>query len=195
MVAKAAAKHSGKGKPKLTKEERRAKYTQIARDRSSKQRARNAARTLVCFQCRKRGHAVSDCPERKEVSCCYKCGSVEHPLAKCPKRNDGDESLPFATCFVCKETGHLASQCPQNDKGVYVHGGACKHCGSKQHKVTDCPEREKTKQKTKVVEEESDFEGLLEGDGDQQPDSKKQPSPKRPDDKEKKGKKSRVVKF
>ena len=137
-------------KPKLTKAERRAKYTQRARDRQLQQRH---AQT-VCYHCRKRGHAVAHCPQNAaSKSICFKCGSTQHGLWKCPQllssKSDSTDFLPFATCFVCQQKGHLASSCPQNPHGVYVQGtGACQSCGSKQHRKSDCPQKQQQQQET-----------------------------------------------
>ena len=131
-------------KPKMTKEERRAKYTQIHRDRQRVKDQKRRHSNVTCFQCRQKGHAVADCPmtASKPESICYKCGSTEHSLHQCSKRNGpSDKDLPFATCFVCKGSGHLSSQCPENEQGLYVNGGCCKHCGSKQHLGKECPTR------------------------------------------------------
>jgi zinc finger CCHC domain-containing protein 9 len=111
-------------KEKLTKEQRRTKYTQIARDRSTKKRMQAAAQNLTCFQCRQRGHSLETCPlSLKAKTCCYKCGSTDHSLQTCLEKElnvpVSKMTLPFAACFVCNETGHLSSQCKQNKKGVY----------------------------------------------------------------------------
>mmetsp|Transcript_26368 Transcript_26368/g.40457 ORF Transcript_26368/g.40457 Transcript_26368/m.40457 type:complete len:255 (-) Transcript_26368:31-795(-) len=145
----------------MTKEERREKYTQIARNRRDKKYEREKQSHLTCFKCRKRGHIASQCPEfanhpqsQLDKTCitrsiCYKCGSYDHGLSSCPRvpkgttRQDWNSlSLPYASCFVCGQKGHLASQCTQNTNGIYVNGGECRICGSNQHRATDCPENE-----------------------------------------------------
>lgn len=96
-----------KTKPKITKEERRAKYTKIARDRRNANMARARDRHLVCYRCRKTGHSAENCraaaapgqgegeagcnsnnmpPAKKRGGIiCYKCGSIEHRIQACPK--------------------------------------------------------------------------------------------------------------
>eukprot|EP00816_Leptocylindrus_hargravesii_P001851 CAMPEP_0196809744 /NCGR_PEP_ID=MMETSP1362-20130617/9630_1 /TAXON_ID=163516 /ORGANISM="Leptocylindrus danicus, Strain CCMP1856" /LENGTH=222 /DNA_ID=CAMNT_0042184511 /DNA_START=42 /DNA_END=710 /DNA_ORIENTATION=- len=130
-------------KPKMTKEERRAKYTQKFHDRQKAKRNRN----MTCFKCRKTGHMAADCPDdsggSKSANICYKCGSTEHRLFDCKKyKGKAGEDLPFATCFVCKQMGHLSSQCKMNDNGMYPNGGCCKICGGKDHLSSKCPENE-----------------------------------------------------
>mmetsp|Transcript_11238 Transcript_11238/g.22998 ORF Transcript_11238/g.22998 Transcript_11238/m.22998 type:complete len:219 (-) Transcript_11238:1753-2409(-) len=152
------AKKPQQNKPKMTKEERKAKYTQLARQRSAKQRQRREQQNLVCFNCRQRGHGIENCPQVKQGSssrsavaitrCCYKCGSMEHSLGNCPKHKNNDmRDLPFAMCFVCQEKGHLAGHCPKNEKGIYVNGGACSVCKSKSHLSKDCPTSKKKNKK------------------------------------------------
>ena len=128
-------------KPRMTKEERRLKYTQRARDKRIQQRSKGRMKDTICFKCRKRGHAVIDCPEATDEEksqvqqksssiICYKCGSKDHALRACKKLTSKERSsftskgrldysqidLPFATCFVCNEKGHLSSQCTKNTK-------------------------------------------------------------------------------
>lgn len=176
---------AGRGpKPKMTKEERRKKYTDIARKRREKQngfrRGEGKSKNFVCYNCRQPGHNAADCPNlgggsgaengvctpvaRRDGSSssstpatilCYKCGSTEHALHNCPKRHRGDRShLPFATCFICNEKGHLASACSKNKTGIYVNGGCCRTCGSTQHLATNCPERKKKKRSEQAVDAE-----------------------------------------
>lgn len=63
----------------------------------------------VCYNCRKGGHVLSDCPELKTKipgsdfaeGVCFKCGSTEHRQFECKVQRD--KEFRFATCFICKE--------------------------------------------------------------------------------------------
>lgn len=63
----------------------------------------------VCYNCRKGGHNLSDCPELKTKipgvgapdGLCFKCGSTEHRQFECKVQRD--KEFRFATCFICKE--------------------------------------------------------------------------------------------
>lgn len=169
-------------KRKITKIERREKYTAIAKERQM----RNQQRDMTCFRCRQKGHTVQFCSQvnlddpldsehlprtgasklatNKKQSvkaivnaCCYKCGSLEHSLAKCPKKIPGksekeDTELPFATCYICQQKGHLASQCSRNEHGIYVNGGQCKYCSSIYHRASDCPNNKKNQSASGTAE-------------------------------------------
>ena len=183
---------------RMTKEERREKYTTLARQRRDAKLQRERSRQLTCFKCRKHGHAASSCPSASSSNnLCYKCGSTEHTLSACAKVRKGeravDMDLPFATCFVCEQKGHLASQCERNERGIYVNGGSCRTCGSTKHRANDCPEQKKrSKQRDKAEptehEEAMANEVLLHGKGDEQPERKEEAP-------EVQEKKRRVVKF
>ncbi|XP_069022912.1 zinc finger CCHC domain-containing protein 9 [Embiotoca jacksoni] len=103
---------------------------------------------MLCFNCRKPGHGLTDCPEadRDEEmgrGICYRCGSTEHEIHKCRAKVDpalGD--FPYAKCFICSQTGHLSRSCPDNPKGLYAQGGSCRVCGSVEHFQKDCPEHQ-----------------------------------------------------
>ncbi|KAJ2705419.1 hypothetical protein H4R19_005125 [Coemansia spiralis] len=102
-------------------------------------------RGTTCFQCRKSGHSVKNCPDGQAIVC-YHCGADDHTTKGCPTPS---RSFPFATCFVCGGRGHLASRCPKNEKGLYPNGGGCKYCGSTQHLMKDCrPTRNKDAEPT-----------------------------------------------
>lgn len=103
---------------------------------------------MVCFNCRKPGHGLADCPEaEKDIEMgrdiCYRCGSAEHEIHKCRAKVDpAMGEYPFAKCFTCGQTGHLSKSCPDNPKGLYAAGGCCRVCGSVEHFQKDCPEHQ-----------------------------------------------------
>ncbi|KAL7500022.1 hypothetical protein ACHAWT_007977 [Skeletonema menzelii] len=166
---KAAGRVHKKGrkgpKPKMTKEQRKEKYTAIARNQRQKHITRARDKNLVCFRCRQKGHAAENCTnvaketasKKKSNNICYKCGSIEHRIQQCPKiksliktgqRFDfgklGD--LPFANCYVCNKSGHLAGNCPDSNKGLYPNGGSCRLCGQVDHYAIDCPSKQAKKE-------------------------------------------------
>mmetsp|Transcript_9366 Transcript_9366/g.17625 ORF Transcript_9366/g.17625 Transcript_9366/m.17625 type:complete len:205 (+) Transcript_9366:347-961(+) len=168
-------------KQKLTKAERKEKYTKQARDRREKSTNRKHNASKICFNCRQKGHTVADCPQskidgEKKNLVCYKCGLSDHALKDCKRLTKEEKDLmtkggrinytamelPFATCFICKETGHLSSQCDKNENGLYVKGGCCKHCGSKKHLYKFCPELEEDKEKIHDEDSVGDVEEFLE---------------------------------
>ncbi|CAM9332198.1 unnamed protein product [Laminaria digitata] len=137
-------------KPKMTKEERRTKYTQKAYEAREKQnQAGPGANKTRCLGCRAWGHIVANCPDDKKsrMGICFNCGSSKHALRVCPKPKHKDGALPHATCFVCKEKGHISAHCKLNANGIYPKGGFCKGCGSKHHLSWDCPDNPQTDKK------------------------------------------------
>ncbi|XP_061603710.1 zinc finger CCHC domain-containing protein 9 isoform X2 [Phyllopteryx taeniolatus] len=107
---------------------------------------------MLCFNCRKPGHGLADCPDAERDremgrGICYRCGSTEHEIQRCRAKVDpavGD--FPYAKCFICSQTGHLSRSCPDNPKGLYAQGGSCRVCGSVEHFQKDCPEHQASSQ-------------------------------------------------
>jgi zinc finger CCHC domain-containing protein 9 len=181
------AKRARIPKRKLTNAQRREKYTKQARDRREKATNKTYNSNKICFNCRRKGHAVTDCPNAKSGdgeapvgggNICYKCGSNEHSLKMCRKLTAAEKQgmsnggrvnyiemdLPFATCFICKKKGHLSSQCGQNENGLYVKGGCCKKCQGVNHLYQNCPELRKKKEEVNDEGSAGDVEEFLEED-------------------------------
>lgn len=139
----------------------------LERRRAEKALAR--VRKQVCFNCRKSGHNLSDCPELdRDEACtgiCFKCGSTEHTHFEC--KVNKDSTYRYAKCFICREQGHIAVECPDNPKGIYPHGGCCKICRAVTHLKKDCPDLAKGKEDTAITVEklgDSAIESLQEED-------------------------------
>lgn len=113
-------------------------------------------RKVVCFNCRQKGHLVSECTENKDgANICFNCGSQSHTVHECPNEVDYS-NLPFAFCFICKQKGHISSKCSMNeDKGIYIKGGSCFNCKGNDHLAKDCPEKQlRFNEENNDVEEE-----------------------------------------
>ncbi|XP_061589338.1 zinc finger CCHC domain-containing protein 9 [Cololabis saira] len=138
---------SGGGRRGLREEVEEALHKDRRREDRRVKRQTDKKTRMLCFNCRKPGHGLADCPEadRDEEmgrGICYRCGSTEHEIHKCRAKVDpalGD--YPFAKCFICGQTGHLSRSCPDNPRGLYAQGGCCRVCGSVEHFQKDCPDR------------------------------------------------------
>lgn len=137
-------------KPKMSKDERRAKYTAIAHDRRDANMARLRDKNLVCYRCRKPGHTAENCkefskdslqgdgkciPVRKTggVNICYKCGSIDHRIQDCPKIKP----------FLPKERkGRQPSRLDFGKLGDLPYAN-CYICNKSGHLASQCPENSK----------------------------------------------------
>lgn len=75
---------------------------------------------MVCFNCRKPGHGVADCPE---------------------KTAGMGANIKARVCFICGDKRHRALKCPNNPRGLYPEGGGCKFCGDVTHLYAACPKK------------------------------------------------------
>merc|ERR1711994_1215474 len=92
----------------------------LKRERRKAERALANYHKIVCFNCRKPGHLLVDCPDTKVKeepnnkkdsnanTHCFKCGDSNHTSKECVSKLKGGDAYRFAVCFICKEIGHLA---------------------------------------------------------------------------------------
>jgi hypothetical protein len=82
----------------------------------------------------------------------------------------------------------LISKCPENTKGIFVNGGECRKCGSKEHVASQCTETKPSKEEKPNKDDQEEVDELLESEPSRP--SKKTPTKSAPNTK-----KRRVVTF
>jgi len=108
-----------KMKAKLEEEAKEAHKIERSENRRLK-RQESKKNKMVCFNCRRPGHGVEDCPE---------------------KTAGMGKKLKDRVCFICGEKDHRAMNCPSNPRGLYPEGGSCKFCGDVTHFYHACPKK------------------------------------------------------
>jgi hypothetical protein len=110
-------KKKGRGpKPKMTKEERRLKYTEKAHARRDANMARMRDKDLTCYRCRRTGHSSENCKFVADST----AGSATNIV-------DDD---------VCIKNMPSSSMAGKKRKGK---GNICYKCGSIEHRIQLCP--------------------------------------------------------
>ena len=125
---KARMRGPNNNKPKITKEERRLKYTAKARDRREAAQARSRDRDLTCYRCRKSGHSAENCKfapaDAATTAADYGGGGGEGGGGE-----GGATSWSVATPTPTPPPGR------KRKKG----GNICYKCGSTEHRIQLCP--------------------------------------------------------
>ncbi|XP_057674728.1 zinc finger CCHC domain-containing protein 9 isoform X2 [Corythoichthys intestinalis] len=72
---------------------------------------------MLCFNCRKPGHGLADCPEAEReretgAGICYRCGSAEHDIQRCRAKVDPAATTltPSASSAVRRDICHARAR-------------------------------------------------------------------------------------
>lgn len=103
---------SSSKKPRMTKEERRVKYTNIARERRQKQGMKKKHSNTICYSCRRKGHAVSDCPYNNNHSGGDNNDEGERKMKTTEKNKVSTSSASTSICYKCGKSNHSLKHCP-----------------------------------------------------------------------------------
>ena len=148
-------------KKKITKEERREKYTAIAKDRQLKKQQKE----LTCFRCRQKGHSIQYCTNAAAVniddidndaadhtSGILDTDPSEHATIK--KKKSKSPTVAPVCCYRCGSTEHNLASCPnhssnndrmKNSKAVTaleLPFATCFICQERGHIASQCQKNE-----------------------------------------------------
>jgi len=123
---KARMRGPNNNKPKITKEERRLKYTAKARDRREAAQARSRDRDLTCYRCRKSGHSAENC---KHAPAADAANTAVDDGGGGGEGGGGKGGATSGSIFATPTPGR------KRKKG----GNICYKCGSTEHRIQLCP--------------------------------------------------------
>ncbi len=107
-------------KKKITKEERREKYTAIAKDRQLQKQQKE----LTCFRCRQKGHSIQYCTNAAAVNIDDIVNDAADDTAGILDNTD--------------QSGHATNK-KKKSKTPTVAPVCCYRCGSTEHNLASCP--------------------------------------------------------
>lgn len=114
-------------KKTITKEERREKYTAIAKERQLKKQQKE----LTCFRCRQKGHSIQYCTNAEAVN-------IDDAINDDAEITDNTNSID-----------NVKSDKKKKSKSLQVAPICCYRCGSTEHNLASCPKKSSNNDKTK----------------------------------------------
>ncbi|TTK47641.1 Zinc finger CCHC domain-containing protein 9 [Bagarius yarrelli] len=110
------------------------------RVKPEEQDLREALTTALKKNNRREGRRIKRQNAKKSSMVCFNCRKPGHGLADCPKADD--EEMGRGICFRCGSTEHEIQRC--RAKVDPAMGGCCRICGSVEHFQKDCPDHQTT---------------------------------------------------
>lgn len=112
------------------------RYFEMNYDDDTAPPKKKSKRKSKCYNCKRRGHSLKQCPTKTIPKTCYNCSEIGHMSKECPKGNTksgaghGSGNIRCnRKCSCCQKMGHLAQDCFHRPRPE-----SCLKCDSK-----DCP--------------------------------------------------------